>query len=125
MDECKNCEKYPAHVGKCTSMYKFMNCAFCARRKNCSARDLVPAEKQLWETCDSFEADIEKATGRLMELSDAEWTNINDYYRPALVAILDFLIDGKRIDMKTEAKHECYGLGYECCESCDDLCPYR
>lgn len=77
--------------------FKFMNCAFCNRRKNCSAINLIPVEKQLCETCDSFEADIGEATKRFMELSDREWTNINDYYRPALVAILDFLINRNMI----------------------------
>lgn len=65
MDECKNCEKYPAHVGKCTSANWY---------------------------CKYF-----------------------PYEMPY----------GKRIDMKTESKHECNGLGYECCESCDEPCPYR
>ena len=34
---------------------KLMDCANCARRDDCPARDLIPVEKQLWETCDSFE----------------------------------------------------------------------
>ena len=59
---------------------------------------------------------------------DAEFAKEIERYREMIEEVdrrKDTKICPQQKDERIKTEHICYGLGHECCESCEISCPYR